>query len=66
MGFYLLPLGIHSMMDSVRAKFFWRRAGGEFKYHMIKWPALCRPKEFGGLGILNSQIFNECLMTKWI
>jgi hypothetical protein len=25
---------------------------------------LCRPKEFGGLSIINTHIFNECLMTK--
>jgi hypothetical protein len=66
MGFYLVPLGIHRKMDHVRAKFFWRGAGGEFKYHMVRWPAVCHPKMFGGRGIINTQIFNECLMVKWI
>jgi hypothetical protein len=66
MGFYLLPLGTHSKMDSVRAIFFWRWAGEEFRYHMVKWPAVCRPKDLGGLGIINTQVLNECLMTKWI
>jgi hypothetical protein len=27
---------------------------------------VCRPKDFGELGILNTQIFNDCLMTKWV
>jgi hypothetical protein len=53
-------------MNSVRAKFFWRGAGSEFKYHMVKWQAVCRPKEFGGLGIINTMLFNECLVAKWI
>jgi hypothetical protein len=51
-------------MDQVRSRFFWRGAGGEFKYDMMKWDAVCRPIEFGGQGILNTQIFNECSMEK--
>jgi hypothetical protein len=66
MDFYLLPLSTHKEMDGIRSKFFRRGAGTEFKYHMIKWPAVCRPKKFGGLGIVNTQVFNVCLMTKWI
>ena len=33
---------------------------------MVNWPAVCRPKEFGGRGITNSKIMNEALMLKWI
>jgi hypothetical protein len=66
MGFYLLPLGTHKKMDSLRAKFYWRGSGEEFKYHMVRWHAVCRPKDFGGLGIIKTQVLNECLMTKWI
>jgi hypothetical protein len=66
MGFYLLPLGTHQRMDCIRSGFFWRGARGDFKYHMVRWSIVCRPKEFGGLGILNTQIFNECLIVKWI
>jgi hypothetical protein len=33
---------------------------------MLKWSVVCRPREFGGLGIINTQILNECLMVKWI
>jgi hypothetical protein len=53
-------------MDSIRVKKIWRGAGGEFRYHMVKWAVVCRPKEFGSLGIMSTQILNECLMTKWI
>jgi hypothetical protein len=48
MGFYLLPLETHKSMNIIRSRFFWRGAEGDFKYHMIKWAAVCRPKEFGG------------------
>jgi hypothetical protein len=44
-GFYHLPLGTHRKMDHARSRFFWRGAGDEFKYHMVKWDVVCRPKE---------------------
>jgi hypothetical protein len=64
MGFYLLPLENHRKMDTARSRFFWRGVSGDFKYHMVRWEAICRPKEFGGLGVVNTQVFNECLMSK--
>jgi hypothetical protein len=66
MGFYLLPLGSHRRMDTSRSRFFWRGAEGDFKYHMVKWKAVCRPKQLGGLGIINTRVLNECLLVKWI
>jgi len=33
---------------------------------MIKWEALIRPKEFGGLGFTDVRVINTCLMVKWI
>jgi hypothetical protein len=64
MGFYFLPKGIHSMMDTIRSRFFWRGANDVFKYHMAKWLALCKPKIHGGLRIINTELMNHCLLTK--
>jgi hypothetical protein len=33
---------------------------------MIKWEALNRPKEFGGLGFTDVRVMNTCLLAKWI
>jgi hypothetical protein len=60
----MLPLGIHKM-DQVKAIFFGEMLD-EFKYHMVRWLSVCHPKKFDGIGIINTQIFNECLITKWI
>lgn len=65
-GFYKLTEGQHKELDSIRARFFWQGGQENFRYHMVKWEALCRPKDFGGLGVLNTQIMNECLLVKWI
>ena len=66
MGFYLLRAGTHEKMDSIRSKFFWRGAQDKFRYHMVKWETACRPKDQGGLGIIDTHIMNQCLMVKWI
>jgi len=36
------------------------------KYHMIKWENVCLPKDFGGLGIINTWVMNESLLLKWV
>jgi hypothetical protein len=58
MGFYLLPARTHGKMDSVRSKFYWRGASGNFKYHMIKWQSVCRLKDSGGLSIIYKFLMN--------
>jgi len=66
MGFYNLQDGIHKKMDSIRAKFLWQGAEEKFTYHMAKWEMVARPKDQGGLGIINTKLMNECLLVKWI
>jgi len=66
MGLYLLPEGIHHQMDTVRSRFFWRGDPDKFKYHLVNWDNSCLPKDFGGLGILNTRVLNESLLIKWI
>lgn len=66
MGFYMLPKGVHTKMDNIRAKFFWQGARKSFKYHVAKWISASKPKIFGGLGILNTYLMNQCLITKFI
>lgn len=54
------------MMDSIRSKVYWQGADDAFKYHMAKWIMICRPKTHGGLGVINTYLMNQCLITKWI
>lgn len=66
MGFYYLPEGVHKKMDGVRATFLWQGTENKLRYHMAKWEMVSRPKDQGGLGIINTMIMNECLLVKWI
>ena len=40
--------------------------GKKKKYHMIKWDALNKPKEFRGLGFINTSAMNIALLSRWI
>ncbi|XP_040249723.1 uncharacterized mitochondrial protein AtMg00310-like [Aegilops tauschii subsp. strangulata] len=66
MGLFLLAEGVHAKMDTPRSRFFWEGSGPKRKYHMVKWAAVCRPKDLGGLGMTNTRILNIALMCKWI
>jgi hypothetical protein len=66
MSFFLLYEQAHAKMDSVRARLFWEGFGGEKKYHMVRWDTLCKPKDFGGLGFVDSRVRNICWLSKWI
>lgn len=66
MGIYHLQDGVHQQMDMIRSQFFWRGDCSKFKYHMVRWENVCLPKDFGGLGVLNTKLMNEALLTKWV
>jgi isocitrate dehydrogenase kinase/phosphatase len=66
MGLFLLQDGVHAKFDSHRTRFFWVGAGTKRKYHLVNWPAMCRAKEAGGLGIINSKKMTIALTLKWI
>lgn len=53
-GFYRLPDGTHADFDKHRGGFFWNTADNKKKYKMVKWKMICRPKNLGGLGIINT------------
>lgn len=33
---------------------------------MMEWDSVRRPKDYGGLVILDTKIMSECLMVRWI
>lgn len=66
MSVYSLYEGNYQVLDSIRTKFFWQGTDKKRKYHMVKWEAMSRPKDFGGLGFMDVRAMNDCLLAKWI
>lgn len=40
----------------------WQEVVGIKKYHLVSWPLVCQPKDQGGLGILDLEAMNKCLL----
>ena len=36
------------------------------KYRLVKWPILGQLKDQGGMGIMNLELQNRCLLSKWL
>jgi hypothetical protein len=66
MSLFLLADGTHVGFDKHRARFFWEGVGDKKKYHWVNWAEVCKPKEQGGLGVMNTKLMNISLMVKWI
>lgn len=66
MGFYWLTDGFHKQMDSIRSNFLWQGAEKKARYHKAKWEMVSRPRDQGGLGIIDTRTMNDCLLNKWI
>lgn len=66
MAFFRIPKGVLKKLDYYRSRFFWHCEEHKKKYRLIKWSMLSRPKCVGGMGILNLEAQNICLLSKWL
>jgi len=63
-SFFEVPRGVLKRLDYYRSRFFWQSDGHKKKYRLTKWGILCTPKDQGGLGILDLDLQNRCLLSK--
>jgi hypothetical protein len=66
MSFFEIPKGVLKNLDHFRSIFFWQGSTKKYKYKLARWVILCRPKDQGGLEILDLQFQNKCLLAKWL
>ena len=64
--FFEVPREVLKKLDFYRSRFFQQCDEHKKKYRLTKWSILCSPKEKGGLGILNLDVQNKCLLSKWL
>src|SRR6266498_3548994 len=65
LSFFEIPREVLKRLDYYRSKFFWQSEEHK-KYRLAKWSLVCTPKDQGGLGILNLDVHNRCLLSKWL
>jgi hypothetical protein len=60
-----IPDGVIDVIDRARRNCLWRKRKDDEKVHSLaSWDMVCKPKNKGGLGIINLKIQNKCLMMK--
>ncbi|OMO58103.1 hypothetical protein CCACVL1_25585 [Corchorus capsularis] len=60
--------GFKAKLESCRSTFL--SLGGRItmikKMHLVEWNVVCKPKEKGGLGIVDLHVRNRALLNKWL
>lgn len=60
-----LPFGVVEQINKYLRNFFWRKYGmADNGTALIAWSKVCKPKEQGGLGILDISMHNKALLMK--
>jgi hypothetical protein len=66
LSFFEIPKEVLKKLNHIRSRFFRQGDGYKRKYRLAKWSIMCRPKEQGGLGIMDLETQNKCLLSKWL
>jgi hypothetical protein len=66
MSFFRIPKGVLEKFDYYRSRFFWQCDEHKRKYRLAKWSILHKPRSVGGMGIIDLDIQNKCLLSKWV
>ncbi|KAG8067016.1 hypothetical protein GUJ93_ZPchr0005g15381 [Zizania palustris] len=65
MGVFRLPAKVIDFMNKARQHCLWRGYNSQSsKQPLISWKQICKPKKFGGLGVIDLRIQNTTLLLK--
>jgi hypothetical protein len=65
-SFFRIPNCVLEKLDYYRSRFFWQCDEHKKKYRLAKWSILHKPESVGGMGIIDLDTQNKCLLSKWI
>jgi hypothetical protein len=64
--FYRLPVGIKHKVNMIESRFLWSGDKNNKKYRLVKWSTVCLLRDQGILGILDLEVMNISLLSKWL
>src|SRR3954463_6233076 len=59
-----IPTGITKQLERIQRQCLWRKFGKDSGKSLAAWDLICKPKNKGGLGIMNITLQNEALLIK--
>ncbi|GMI72472.1 hypothetical protein HRI_000916500 [Hibiscus trionum] len=65
LSLFRMPKAISNRLNGLMARFLWGGSSEKSKIHWVKWIDVCKPKEIGGLDILDLDTVNRALLGKW-
>ncbi|KAJ4773869.1 RNA-directed DNA polymerase (reverse transcriptase)-related family protein [Rhynchospora pubera] len=66
MSVEIIPKGIIKQMESLIAKFFWRKTDQSRYLSLVSWARICQATDNGGLGVRQLQPFGDALFLKLV
>ncbi|KAL0900977.1 hypothetical protein Bca101_084938 [Brassica carinata] len=64
MSCFLLPVSLCKRIQSALTRFWWDECEDKKKICWVSWERITKPKNMGGLGIRDIQLFNTALLAK--
>ncbi|OMO79278.1 hypothetical protein CCACVL1_13790 [Corchorus capsularis] len=66
MSLFPLPATVKAELDKIQRRFLCGGSNDLKKIHWINWNQVCKPKEIGGLDIVDLDLNNRGLLKKWV
>ena len=61
----VIPKGVIDVIDKSRRRCLWRKDKNKQRFNSLaSWDMVCKPKDKGGLGIINLHVQNKALLLK--
>jgi hypothetical protein len=64
-SFFKALMCVIKELVSIQRSVLWGGGVDRIKMCWVSWDRVCQPKEKGGLGIKNLELFNNALLCKW-
>nr|XP_010314353.1 uncharacterized protein LOC104645042 [Solanum lycopersicum] len=61
---FLFPAKLIKLIDSMCRSYLWSGVGKVTRKALIAWKRVCRPKNEGGMGLINMQLWNRAAIAK--